>query len=41
MKIIYTSAGSFDQFLNVSEYAFSTKIDELVLDDTWITFYDQ
>lgn len=34
MKIIFTSAGSFDQFLNVGNYAFRTRIDKLVLDDT-------
>lgn len=34
MKIIFTRAGSFDQFLNVGNYVFSTRIDKLVLDDT-------
>lgn len=42
MKIIITSAESFDQFLfyffdqflNVGKHACSTRIDELVLDDT-------
>lgn len=41
MKIIFTNARSFDySILNIGKYAFSTRIDKILLDGIWTLFYD-